>query len=41
MEITEVTKIIIAFFGWVQQILNALGINAFDEAFKNAADKLN
>lgn len=40
MELLEVTKIVHAFFGWILQILNALGITAFNETLSNAMDKL-
>lgn len=40
MTLLDVAKIIKQFLIWVQQILNALGITAFDEAFSNAIAEL-
>lgn len=40
MTLLDVAKIIKAFLGWAKQILNALGITAFDEAFSNAMAEL-
>lgn len=36
----DIVKIVYSFLGWVQQILNALGIHSFDEPLSNAMSKL-
>lgn len=36
----DIVKIVYTFLGWVLQVLNALGINSFDERISEAMEKL-
>ncbi len=36
----DIVKIVYTFLGWLLKVLNALGIDAFNESISNAMDQL-